>query len=81
MPSADPRSGAPVPAGAQVRVEGQVGAFPVALNGDAYLTGLSPRNRAVATWLDHECAFEFDYPETGDPQLTAVLLSAGVLLS
>jgi len=60
--------GAPVPAGAQVRVEGQVGAFPVALNGDAYLTGLSPRNRAVATWLDHECAFEFDYPETGDPQ-------------
>ena len=60
--------GTPVPAGAQVRVEGQVGAFPVALNGDAYLTGLSPRNRAVATWLDHECAFEFDYPETGDPQ-------------
>ncbi len=60
--------GAPVPAGAQVRVEGQVGAFPVALNGDAYLTGLSARNRAVATWLDHECAFEFDYPQTGDPQ-------------
>ena len=46
--------GAPVPAGAQVRVEGQDGAFPVALNGDAYLTGLSARNRAVAMWLDHE---------------------------
>jgi outer membrane usher protein len=60
--------GAPVPAGAQVRVEGQDGAFPVALDGDAYLTGLSARNRAVATWLDHECAFEFDYPATGDPQ-------------
>ena len=60
--------GAPVPAGALVRVEGQDGAFPVALDGDAYLTGLSARNRAVATWLDHECAFEFDYPTTGDPQ-------------
>ena len=60
--------GAPVPAGAQVRVEGQDGAFPVALNGDAYITGLAARNRAIATWLDHQCAFEFDYPETGDPQ-------------
>jgi outer membrane usher protein len=60
--------GAPVPAGAQVRVEGQDGAFPVALDGDAYLTGLAARNRAVATWPDHECAFEFDYPTIGDPQ-------------
>lgn len=60
--------GAPVPAGAQVRVEGQAAAFPVALDGDAYLTGLSARNRALATWLDHECVFEFDYPATGDPQ-------------
>ncbi len=60
--------GSAVPAGALVRVEGQDGAFPVALNGDAYLTGLAARNHAVATWLDHKCAFEFDYPETGDPQ-------------
>jgi outer membrane usher protein len=60
--------GAPVPAGAVVRVEGQDGAFPVALYGEAYLTGLSARNRAVATWLDHRCAFDFDYPATADPQ-------------
>ena len=60
--------GAPVPAGAQVRVEGQDAAFPVALDGDVYLTGLAARNRAIATWLDHKCAFEFDYPVTGDPQ-------------
>jgi outer membrane usher protein len=60
--------GAAVPAGARVRVEGQEGDFPVALGGDTYLTGLAARNRAVATWLDHECAFEFDYPETGNPQ-------------
>jgi outer membrane usher protein len=60
--------GAPVPAGARVRVEGQEGTFPVALDGDAYLTGLAARTRAVATWLNHECAFEFDYPETGGPQ-------------
>lgn len=60
--------GAPVPAGAQVRVAGQDAAFPVALNGDVYLTGLAARNRAVAIWFDHKCAFEFDYPATGDPQ-------------
>jgi outer membrane usher protein len=60
--------GAAVPAGARVRVEGQEGDFPVALGGDAYLTGLAARNHAVAAWLDHECTFEFDYPETRDPQ-------------
>jgi len=61
-------NGVAVPAGALVRVEGQEGAFPVALDGDAYLTGLFPRNRATATWGDQKCAFEFDYPETPDPQ-------------
>ena len=60
--------GVPVPAGAQVRVEGQPAVFPVALGGEAYLTGLSARNRAHATWLDHDCAFEFDYPVSADPQ-------------
>jgi outer membrane usher protein len=60
--------GTPVPAGAQVSVDGQDLAFPVALNGDAYVTGLSARNHAVVTWLDRTCAFEFDYPTTSDPQ-------------
>ncbi len=60
--------GAPLPSGALVRVDGQDGAFPVALDGDAYLTGLSARNRAVATWSSNRCAFEFSYPETTDPQ-------------
>jgi outer membrane usher protein len=58
----------PLPAGAVVRVVGQESDFPVALDGDAYLTGLMPRNRAIATWRGQECAFEFDYPETRDPQ-------------
>ena len=60
--------GTPVPAGAQVRVDGQEKTAPVALDGAAYLTGLSPRNRAAVTWRDHACAFEFDYPATTDPQ-------------
>jgi outer membrane usher protein len=60
--------GSPVPAGAQVRVDGQEMVFPVALNGDVYLTGLFQRNRAIATYPDYRCAFEFDYPEAGDPQ-------------
>lgn len=58
----------PVPAGAVVHVEGQDGAFPVALEGDVYLTGLLPRNRVTARWRGQECAFDFDYPETADPQ-------------
>ena len=58
----------PLPAGAVVRVVGQESDFPVALDGDAYLTGLLPRNRAVGSWRGQECAFEFDYPETRDPQ-------------
>ncbi len=59
---------APVPAGALLRIEGQDHASPIALDGNAYPTGLSAHNRAVVTWFDHECAFEFDYPETQDPQ-------------
>ena len=55
----------PAPPGAPgVRVEGEDKAYPIALDGDAYLTGLAARNRAVATWLDHRCGFEFDYPDT-----------------
>jgi outer membrane usher protein len=58
----------PLPAGTVVRVAGQESEFPVAFDGDAYLTGLLPRNRAIASWRGQECAFEFDYPETRDPQ-------------
>jgi len=59
---------APVPTGALVRLEGQQGTFPVALDGDAYLTDLIPRNRATVTWRGRTCSFEFAYPETGDAQ-------------
>jgi outer membrane usher protein len=57
-----------VPAGATVRLEGNDTVFPVAIGGEAYLAGLLPRNRATATWRDHQCSFEFDYPDTRDPQ-------------
>jgi outer membrane usher protein len=57
-----------VPAGAMVRLDGNDTVFPVAVGGEAYLAGLLPRNHATATWRDHECSFEFDYPETRDPQ-------------
>ena len=60
--------GAAVPSGAQVRVEGQERAAPVALDGAAYLTGLVARNRVSVTWQDNACTFEFDYPATRDPQ-------------
>ena len=60
--------GAAVPPGAQVRLAGQDTASPVALDGAAYLTGLSARNQATVTWLDHRCTFEFDFLPTSDPQ-------------
>jgi outer membrane usher protein len=60
--------GTAVPAGAQVRIDGQETASPVALDGDAYLTGLSSRNRARVTWTDRACAFEFEFPQTAEPQ-------------
>lgn len=58
----------PVPAGAVLRLVEQDGSFPVVMNGDAYVSGLAARNRAVVTWGAQECAFDFDYPESVDPQ-------------
>ena len=60
--------GQPVPAGAQVRVAGRDQASPVALDGQAYLTDLSTRNRAVVTWSERACEFDFEFPQTSDPQ-------------
>ena len=60
--------GQPVPAGAQVRVAGRDQASPVALDGQAYLTDLSARNRAVVTWTQRTCEFDFEFLQNGDPQ-------------
>jgi len=60
--------GTPLPAGAVVNVAGQADEFPVALNGETYLTDLERTNRLRAFWRGQSCEIEFGYPETSDPQ-------------
>ena len=60
--------GKPLPAGAVVKIAGQAEEFPVALNGETYLTDLERTNRIRAFWRGQSCEIEFSYPETSDPQ-------------
>jgi len=59
--------GAPIPSGAIVRVVGRDEEFPVALNGEAYVTGLAERNRLSAAWKGRSCEFDAEVPRTADP--------------
>ena len=59
--------GRPIPPGALVQVEGRDETFPVALGGEAYLTGLEERNRLRATWKGRSCEFDAEFPRAADP--------------
>jgi outer membrane usher protein len=59
--------GGPIPSGAIVRVAGRDEEFPVALDGEAYVTGLEDHNRLRATWKGRSCELEVDFPHTTDP--------------
>ena len=60
--------GRPVPAGATVRIDGRAETFPVALDGQAYVTGLKQSNWIRATLPDgRTCEFEVSYPQTDEP--------------
>lgn len=52
--------GGPMPLGAQVLLEGAGEPFEVANDGEVYVTGLSPRNRMVATWAGQRCEFDVE---------------------
>jgi outer membrane usher protein len=60
--------GQPLPAGAVVKPAEQAEEFPVALNGEVYVTDLERTNRIRAFWRGQSCEIEFGYPETSDPQ-------------
>lgn len=60
--------GTPVPAGAEVRVEGIGESFVVAPGGEVYLTGLKAHNHLEVRMGDIECGFDFTLSETPDPQ-------------
>lgn len=58
--------GKPIPAGATVAVEGVADEFPVGMDGEVYLTGLSARNRLKVDWNGERCTIEADYPKSAD---------------
>ncbi|WP_426122066.1 fimbria/pilus outer membrane usher protein [Methylococcus capsulatus] len=58
--------GQPIPVGATVTVEGVADVFPVGMNGEVYLTGLSPRNEMKVEWNGKRCTIVADYPESAE---------------
>jgi outer membrane usher protein len=59
--------GTPVPAGAQARVAGVPGTFPVALEGEVFISELGPTNMLTITWAGRRCAVSVVLPDTADP--------------
>ena len=59
-------NGRPVPAGAEVTI-GE-GCSPVGLKGSVFLTGISQRVPASASWVGGHCTFEVSRPAGKDPQ-------------
>jgi len=61
-------SGRPAPVGAVLRIGESGEEFPVAQDGEAYLTGLAEKNRVRLEWRGQSCEFDVPYPQTTDPQ-------------
>lgn len=59
--------GAPLPAGAVVRIEDRDEEFPVALDGEVYVTGLAAASRLRASWRGQACEFDVPRPPGDDP--------------
>lgn len=59
--------GGPMPSGGIVQIVGRDEDFPVALNGEAYVTGLEQQNRLRATWKGTSCEFDAAFPPTTEP--------------
>jgi outer membrane usher protein len=60
--------GSPLPAGAQVRVEGHEAQAIAVSGGEVYLPFVAGRLRLRATWPGGACAFAALVPDDGDPQ-------------
>ena len=54
--------GSDLPSGALSQIEGKDEEFPVALRGEAYLTGLEATNRIRFTWKGQSCTIDVPYP-------------------
>ncbi len=56
--------GSDLPSGALSSIEGKDEEFPVALRGEAYLTGFEATNRIRFTWKGQGCTIDVPYPTT-----------------
>ena len=54
--------GSDLPSGALSKIEGKDEEFPVALRGEAYLTGFEATNRIRFTWKGQRCTIDVPYP-------------------
>ncbi len=59
--------GKPLPAGATVQIMGQKEEFPVALQGQVYITGLAQNNDLRIVWHEQSCKISVTYLESKDP--------------
>ncbi|MBC7454540.1 MAG: fimbrial biogenesis outer membrane usher protein [Massilia sp.] len=60
--------GQPLPAGAELHIAGRADTFPVAQDGQAYVTGLAARNELSAVLGSTVCRFALAYVATPAPQ-------------
>ena len=60
--------GKPMPAGAIAKLGGGRAEFPVALDGEVYMTGLANgANQVSVDWHGHSCAFDVTFAPSNDP--------------
>lgn len=60
-------NGEPLPNGTVLIIEGNPEEFQVALQGEAYLTGINKKNRVKANWYGQTCELEVNLPENPGP--------------
>lgn len=60
-------NGEPLPNGTVLIIEGNPEEFQVALQGEAYLTGINKKNRVKASWYGQTCELEVNLPENPGP--------------
>lgn len=60
-------NGQPLPAGSTVELRGDQTRFPVAHDGEVYVTGLATRNQLVARWKGQACEFDLRFEPGNDP--------------
>jgi outer membrane usher protein len=61
-------NGEPVPVGALVSVTGGPAPFPVATNGQAWVTGLDAETDATVEWRDQRCTVRIPTPDRSKPR-------------